>query len=166
MPSRHAIFRCRSNQGHTAQYHDVDGRIFYRYHPRHGQSVVILKRQRFAGTEVFVVRQPDGTLTHVPCWMMQEAAAHHVLGSEPLLALANLRDLRIEIDALLVFLQSDSNSEKGQEDARRDPSAKRSVRGGGTADVSIANSKEPDAATAPGNADRGFHGDSVRGGGL
>src|ERR1700735_1357831 len=117
------------------------------------------------GREVFAVPQPDGTLTHVPCWMMQEAAAHHVLCPEPLLALANLRDLRIEIDALLVFLQSASNSEKGQEDAHRDPSAKRSVRGGGTADGSIANSEEPDAATAPGNADRGFYGDSGRGGG-
>ena len=165
MPSRHATFRCRSNQGHTAQYHAAEGRIFYRYHPRHGQSVEILKRQRFAGTEVFVVRQPDGTLTHVPCWMMQEAAAHHVLGPEPLLALANLRDLRIEIDALLVFLRSDSNSEKGQEDAYRDPSAKRSVRGGGTADGSIADPEEPDAGAAPGDADRGFLGDSARGGG-
>ena len=159
------FFQCQPNQGHTAQYHDVDGRIFYRYHPRHGQSVEILKRQRFAGTEVFVVRQPDGTLTHVPCWMMQEASAHHVLGSEPLLALANLRDLRIEIDALLVFLQSDSNSEKGQEDAHRDPSAKRSVRGGGTACVSIAASEEPDADVAASNADRGLHGGNGRGGG-
>ncbi len=46
------------------------------YHPRHDQSVEILKRQRFAGTEVFVVRQPDGTLTHVPCKTIfaQEAA--------------------------------------------------------------------------------------------
>ena len=157
--------RSPSNQGHTAQYHDADGRIFYRYHPRHGQSVEILKRQRFAGTEVFVVRQPDGTLTHVPCWMMQEAAAQHVLCPEPLLALSTLRDLRIEIDALLVFLRSDSNSEKGQEDAHRDPSAKRSVRGGGTADGFIANPEEPDAATAPGDADRGFLGDSGRGGG-
>jgi hypothetical protein len=128
--------------------------------------VEILKRQRFAGTEVFVVRQPDGTLAHVPCWMLQEAAAHYVLCPEPLLALPNLRDLRIEIDALLVFLRSDSNREKGQEDAHRDPSAKRSVRGGGTADGSIASSEEPDAAAAPGNADRGFHGDSGRGGGL
>ncbi len=126
----------------------------------------ILKRQRFAGTEVFVVRQPDGTLTHVPCWMMQEAAAHHVVCPEPLLALPHLRDLRIEIDALLVFLRSDSKTEKGQEDAYRDPSAKRSVRGGGTADSSIASSEEPDAAAAPGNADRGFHDDSGRGGGL
>jgi hypothetical protein len=128
--------------------------------------VEVLKRQRFAGSEVFVIRQPDGTLTHVPCWMMQEAAAHHVVCPEPLLALPHLRDLRIEIDALLDFLRSDSKTEKGQEDAHRDPSAKRSVRGGGTADGSIASSEEPDAASAAGNADRGFHGDSGRGGGL
>jgi hypothetical protein len=154
------------NQGHTAQYHDADGRIFYPHHPRHGQSVEILKRQRFAGSEVFVVRQLDGTLTHVPCWMMREAAAHHVVCPEPLLALPHLRDLRIAVDALLVFLRSDSKTEKGQQDAHRGPSAKRSVRGGGTADGSIANSEEPDAATAPGNADRGFNGDRGPGGAL
>jgi hypothetical protein len=128
--------------------------------------VEILKRQRFAGSEVFVVRQPDGTLTHVPCWMMQEAASHHVVCPELLLAVPHLRDLRIEIDALLIFLRSDSKTEKGQEDAHRDPSAKRSVRGRGTADSSVASSEEPDAAAAPGNADRGFHGDSGQGGGL
>ena len=125
----------------------------------------ILKRQRFAGSEVFVVRQPDGTLTHVPCWMMEEAASRHVVCPDPLLTLPHLRDLRIEIDALLVFLRSDSKTEKGQEDAHRDPSAKRSVRGGGTDDGSIASSAEPDAATTPGNADRGFHSDSGWGGG-
>jgi hypothetical protein len=65
----------------------------------------------------------------------------------------------------LVFLRSDSKTEKGQEDAQGDPSAKRSVRGGGTADGSIASLEEPDAAVAPGNADRGFHGGG-RGGGL
>ena len=128
----------------------------------------ILKRQRtrFEGSEVFVIRQPDGTLAQVPCWMMQEAAAHHVLCPEPLLPLAHLRDLRIEIDALLDLLRSDSKTEKGQEDAQRDPSATRSVRGGGTAYGSIISSEEPDAAVAPSNADRGFHGDSGRGGGL
>jgi hypothetical protein len=104
--------------------------------------VEVLKRQRFAGSEVFVVRQPDGTLTHVPCWMMQEAASRHVVCPDPLLTLPHLRDLRIEIDALLVFLRSDSKTEKGQEDAHRDPSAKRSVRGGGTADGSIGSSEE------------------------
>jgi hypothetical protein len=60
-----AIARCDLpvpvQPGAYCQYHDTDGRIFYLYHPRHGQSVEILKRQRFAGTEVFVVRQPDGT---------------------------------------------------------------------------------------------------------
>jgi hypothetical protein len=168
MPRRctDAFCQCPANQSHTAQYHDADGRIFYRYHPRHGQVVEILKRQHFAGSEVLVVRQSDGTLTHVPCWMMQEAASHHVIGPDPLLPLAQLRDLRIEVDALLVFLRSDSKIEKGQEDAQCDPSAKRSVRGGGTACVSIAGTEEPDAAAAPGNADRGFHGDSDWGGGL
>ena len=136
----------QANQRYDAQYHDADGRIFYRYHPRHGRSVEILKRQRFGGLEVFVIRQPDGTLTHVPCWMMRKAAAHYVVCPEPILALPHLRDLRIEIDALLDCLRSDSKTEKGQEDAYRDPSAKRSVRGGGTADGSIANSEEPDAA--------------------
>lgn len=114
---------------------------------------------------MFVVRQLDGTLAHVPCWMMRDAAAHHVVGPEPLLALPQLRDLRIEIDALLVFLRSDSKTEKGQENAHRDPSAKRSVRGGGTADGSIAGSEEPDAAAASSDADGDFHGDSGRGGG-
>jgi hypothetical protein len=115
---------------------------------------------------VFVVRQSDGTLTHVPCWMMQEAASDHVVGPDPLLPLAQLRDLRIEVDALLVFLRSDSKTEKGQEDAQYDPSAKRSVRGGGAAGGSIAGSEESDAAAAAGNADRGFHSDSGRGGEL
>ncbi|WP_428493730.1 hypothetical protein [Rhodopila sp.] len=110
------------------------------------------------------MRQPDGTLTHVPCWMMQEAASHHVVCPDPLLALPHLRDLRIEIDALLAFLRSESKTEKGQEDAHGDPSAKRSVRGGGTADGSIAGSEEPDADVAPGHADRGLHGGKGRGG--
>jgi hypothetical protein len=128
--------------------------------------VEILKRQRFAGAEVFVIRQPDGTLSHVPCWMMQEGAAHHVVCPEPLLALPHLRDLRIEIDALLDFLRSDSKTEKGQEDAQCNPSAKRPVRDGGSADGLIVSSKEPDAGAAPGNADRDLHCDNSRGDGL
>jgi hypothetical protein len=96
--------------------------------------------------------------------MMQEAAAQHALCPEPVLALANLRDLRIEIDALVVLLRSDSNSEKGQEDAHRNPSTKRSVRGIRTADGSIASSEEADGVVAPGNADPGFRGYSGRGG--
>ena len=115
---------------------------------------------------MFVIRQPDGTLAHVPCWMMQEAAACHVLCSEPLLPLPHLRDLRIEIDALLDFLRSNSTTEKGQDDAHRDPSAKRSVRGGGTADDPVIRSEKPDAAADPSNADRGLYGDGGRGGGL
>jgi hypothetical protein len=53
---------------------------------------------------VFVVHQLDGTLAHIPCWMMSEAAAHHELRSEPRLPLEHLRDLRIEVDSLLESL--------------------------------------------------------------
>ena len=48
-------------------------------------------------------------------------------GEQPLLALPHLRDLRSEIDALLVFLRSDSKTEKGQEDAHRDQSTATAV---------------------------------------
>jgi hypothetical protein len=37
-----------------AQYHDADGRIFYRDHPRHGEGLEILKRSVPQGSEVFV----------------------------------------------------------------------------------------------------------------
>ena len=100
MRKQSSFCRSRPNQRHTARYHEYDGRIYYRYHPRHGQTVAILKQQRtrFEGLDVFVIRQPDGTLAHVPCWMMQEAAALHALCLAPQLPLAQLRDLRMEID--------------------------------------------------------------------
>lgn len=46
-----------------------------------------------------------GSLAHIPCWMMSEAAAHHHLRSEQRLPLEHLRDLRIEVDSLLDFLR-------------------------------------------------------------
>ena len=58
------------------------------------------------------MQQPDGTLAHIPRWMMEETAARHSLGSQPRLSLDHLRNLRLEIDALLNFVQPDSNSEE------------------------------------------------------
>jgi hypothetical protein len=60
-----------------------------------------VRRQRFQGAEVYVVHQLDGTLAHIPCWMLDEAAARHELSPEPRLPLEHLRDLRIEVDSLL-----------------------------------------------------------------
>lgn len=91
--------------------------------------VVVVRRHRFQGVDVFIVHQPDGTLAHVPCWMMSEAAAHHEIRAEPRLPLESLRDLRVEIDSLLDFLRSDSKTEEGVDEARVCGEASRSVRG-------------------------------------
>ena len=63
-----------AKQRHTAGYQG-DGRIYYPFHPRCGETAVVVRRQRFQGGDVFVVHQRDGTLAHIPCWMMSEAAA-------------------------------------------------------------------------------------------
>jgi hypothetical protein len=95
-PNRCGFCRCRSKQRHTAGYQG-DGRIHYPFHPRCGETAVVVRRQRFQRGDVFVVHQLDGTLAHIPCWMMSDAAAHHELRSEPRLPLEQLRDLRIEV---------------------------------------------------------------------
>ncbi|MER9445951.1 hypothetical protein NKI79_32585, partial [Mesorhizobium sp. M0340] len=64
-----------------------------------------------------VIPQPDGSLACVPAWMMREAATHFKLSAEPRFSLGALQSLRAEIDALLGFLQSDSTTEKDQNEA-------------------------------------------------
>jgi len=110
----------RPRQRHTAGYQETEGRVFYPFHPRHGLKVLITGRCRHQATEVFVIRQPDDTLAHVPCWMMREAAVQHRLSPAPCLPLACLRDLRLEVDGLLSFLRSDSKpgGESGEVEAR------------------------------------------------
>src|SRR4249920_2569420 len=109
-------------------------RIHYPFHPRCGETAVVVRRQRFQGGDVFVVHQLDGTLAHIPCWMMSEAAAHHELRSTPRLPLEHLRDLRIEIDSLLDFLRLDSKAEGVVDEAHAGEAASRSVRGRRSAD--------------------------------
>jgi len=55
----------------------------------------------------------------IPRWMMEETAARYSLGSQPRLPLDHLRNLRLEIDALLNFLQPDSNTEEAVNEAAR-----------------------------------------------
>jgi len=60
--------------------------------------------------------------------MMEETAARHWLGSQPLLSLDHLRNLRLEIDALLNFLKSDSNAEEVVDEAPACKAASGSLR--------------------------------------
>ena len=57
-----------------------ENRIFYPFHPLCGKTVAIVRTHRFQGADVFVVLQPDGTLAHIPRWMMEETAARHSPG--------------------------------------------------------------------------------------
>src|SRR5580704_15092486 len=97
-----AFFRFRTRQRHNAGYLTPENRIFYPFHPRCGETVAIVRTHRFQGADVFVVQQPDGTLAHIPRWMMEETAARYSLGSQPRLPLDHLRNLRLEIDGALL----------------------------------------------------------------
>src|SRR6266850_6118249 len=111
--------RCRScsKQRHTAHEHPVEGRIYYRFHPRCGETVLIRRQLEYRGVELAVILQPDSSLASIPAWMTHEAAAQYALSEKPRFSVDILRSLRIEIDALLGFLQSESTTEEADNDA-------------------------------------------------
>src|SRR3954453_8692832 len=119
--SRRPIFgssRFYSKQRHTARRHPIEGRIYYPFHPRCGEPVLIARQYAYRGSELVVIPQPDGSVACIPVWMTHESAAQHQLRAEPRLSLDILRSLRAEIDALLGFLQSDSGMENADNEAQ------------------------------------------------
>jgi hypothetical protein len=78
--------------------------------------VVILKRFAFRGVEVAAISQPDGSIVWIPA-MTDPSAAHCKLCKEPRFSIDILGSLRAEIDALLGFLKSDSETEKEKDEA-------------------------------------------------
>src|SRR5438105_15959721 len=100
--------RCSSKQRHTTHEHPIEGRIYYPFHPRCGETVLIVRQYAYRGAELVVIPQPDGSVACIPEWMTHESAAHHQLRTEPRFSLDVLRSVRSEIDALLGLLQSDS----------------------------------------------------------
>ena len=111
--------KCCSKQRHTARQHPIEGQIYYPFHPRCGESVLILRQYAYRDAELVVIPQPDGSVACIPAWMTHESAVHHQLGAEPRLSLDILRSVRAEIDALLGFLQSDSRVEKANNEAQK-----------------------------------------------
>src|SRR6201984_277253 len=117
-PVYHHPSSTASKQRHTARQHSIEGRIYYPFHPRCGESVLILRQYAYRDTELVVIPQPDGSVACIPAGMTHESAAHHRLGAEPRLSLDILRSLRAEIDALLSFLQSDPGMENVNNEAQ------------------------------------------------
>ena len=103
-------------QSHTARYHGSDATIHYRFHPRSGERVAIVRRERLAGRSVLVIRQPDGTRAQVPTWMCEPAAAALSVKDRPRVALAGLRDLRLAVDAALSSFSSIEEGERRETD--------------------------------------------------
>jgi hypothetical protein len=98
-----------------SRQHPIEGRIYYPFHPRCGEAVLIIRQYAYRGTNVVVIPQPDGSVACIPTWMTHEAAARHRICAEPRLSLDALRALRAEADALLGFLRSDSGTKEAKD---------------------------------------------------
>ena len=147
-----------SKQLHTAREHWSEGKVHYRFHPRCGEMVAIKRRLRRYGVDLVIIEQADGSLAQLPAWMLQEAAAHFGLRSEPRFPLESLRSLRAEVDALLGFLPSESELEKDRDDAAFRKSATkpaRTHRGGAAHSTGIeADGPTGDAGGSPARRNR------------
>src|ERR1700746_1563768 len=78
-----ASSRCCSKQRHTARQHPIEGRIYYRFHPRCGENVLIVRQYAYRGLELVVIPQPDGSVACIPAWMTHESAARSHFRSPP-----------------------------------------------------------------------------------
>ena len=93
--------RRHRDQQHTARYPDIEVRICYPFHPRFGETVLIVGRQRQSGMEHLTILQPDKTVCLIPAWMTKAAAASASLTDTPALSLESLLAVRVFVDGLL-----------------------------------------------------------------
>src|SRR5689334_2047418 len=146
-----------SKQRHTARRHPIEGRIYYPFHPRCGEPVLIARQYAYRGSELVVIPQPDGSVACIPAWMTHESAAQHQLRAEPRPSLDILRSLRAEIDALLGFLQSDSGMENTNNEAQEPTHSAGPVRAGRASRVAgpLTEGTAGNAGRSPAARDRG-----------
>ena len=98
---------------HNARYQSGEAIIRYGFHPRCGETVIVTGRNRHGDEVALTIRQPDGTLAQLPIWMTEDRAEAMRVTEIPRLALACLRELRLELDACLSLLRDDSRREGG-----------------------------------------------------
>src|SRR5215831_457977 len=103
-----ASSRCCSVTRHTAREHTTEAKVHYPYHPQFGEAVIVRRRLVTHNVEMAVIVQPDGSLACLPAWMLAESAAQHRICRSPTISIAFLQSLRVEIEALLASLPSDS----------------------------------------------------------
>src|SRR5215831_13247430 len=113
-----------SKQRQTARQQPIEARIMYPFHPRCGERVLVQRRFAYRGVDLVVIPQPDGSIACISEWMTHERAARFKLVDVPQFSLENLSMLRIEIDALLACLPSDSKREPDGYEAKQQKSRK------------------------------------------
>jgi hypothetical protein len=102
-------------QRHNARYQSGETIIRYRFHPRYGERVIVAGCRRHGEEVALIIRQPDGTMAHLPVWMTEDRAEAMMVTESPRLPLAHLRELRLELDACLSLLHDDSRRAEGDE---------------------------------------------------
>ncbi|MGB8398900.1 hypothetical protein, partial [Bradyrhizobium sp.] len=100
-----------SEARHTAREHPIQAKILYPFHPRCGETVLVRRRLLNHDVEHVVIVQPDGSLAHLPAWMLNEAAARFTISDAPRFPVEILLSMRVAIDALLTSLSSESTME-------------------------------------------------------
>src|SRR5271168_3097459 len=153
-----------SEQPHTARQHPIERRIYYPFHPRCCETVLISRQFAYRGVDLVVIAQPDGSVACIPAWMTHESAARPQICAEPQFSLDILRSLRSEIDALLSFLPSDAKVEKARDDAKTRKSPTGPVRTGRAARSTYAGTEDPTGCADRSSASRNRSGSGGRGG--
>ena len=103
--------------------------MYYRFHPRFGETVLIGRQLEYRGVGLVVILQPDRSLACIPAWMTHESAVQYLLSDKPNFPIDILRSVRAEIDALLGFLQPESKAEEADNVAPIQRSSTKPVRG-------------------------------------
>ncbi|MEM5292544.1 DUF5372 family protein, partial [Paraburkholderia sabiae] len=75
--------------------------IRYPFHPRCGERITVIGMTNYRGESYLTIRQPDGTLTHLPPWMTDEDAARMSVVVQPELPHAVLIELLRLVDTAL-----------------------------------------------------------------
>jgi hypothetical protein len=95
-----------SKQQHTTHEHHAEILVHYRFHPRCGERLTVIRLHRWnAEAEAgYIARDSSGILTYVPTWMCEPSAAQFTIQSQPRVSLPALLALRRLIDAVLSSL--------------------------------------------------------------
>jgi hypothetical protein len=93
MFSRALFYRHRSTQSHNA-HKSILVTIAYSWHPLHGQSLQLARRDQRNGEPYLVVQLPDGTLCALPAWMTDSSACSRMTLSQARASCSALCDLQ------------------------------------------------------------------------